>query len=575
MISRRKFIEALALGGGAMALGRSMSSADAADLLYDPSPFGNLSLLQIGDMHAQLAPTHYRAASSNIGLGLEANQPPFLVAEHLLERYRVVPNSRRAHLLSPGNFAEMASLFGPTGGYAHLATVIKNLRASRPESLLLDCGDSFQGSGPALWSRASDMVAATRLLGVDAMTAAGELSLGDNRLAEIFLDELRGRTAFLGYNIPASHGAAWSAQPYTFYFVAGVPVGLIGQAFLHAESFAERTAFPERPVGVDELKLQETVDTVKAKGARLVVLLSQAGLAADMKIAARIQGVDVILSGRSHDPLPEPIVIGNAAGRTLISSVGGYGKFVGVLDLDVREGVLRDYRYRLIPIFSRVIPPDREMEVLVAKYSAPFAKAIDVKLADNEALLYRRGNFGSTTDQLLLDAMRATRHAEIAFTPGYRWGSTILPGEPITVGRLLEQTAKWDSGMRVETLSGAAIRQRLEDSLDEVFNPDPYQRSGEDVVRVSGLNYRCDLSSAKGRRVREVVVGDKPLRDTGRYRTASWGLPGSVPTENEPIWTAVAEYLKHIGTVRARDVMKPLVEGAHANRGMFDPRTGL
>lgn len=571
MISRRSFLEYLALAGGAAALQQAIPSAHAAtERIYDPQRFGNLSLLQIGDTHAQLTPTYYREAAVNIGLGAEANQPPFLVAEHLLERYRVVPQTLRAHALSPGHFEELAGIYGPTGGYAYLATVIKQLRASRPDSLLLDCGDSFQGSGPALWSRASDMVAATRLLGVDAMSGGGEYSLGADRLAEIFLGELRGKTAFLAHNAPEDRAARQAARPYAVYFLAGVPVGVIGHAFPYGELFGERAAHPEWAIGVDEAQLQLTVQAVRAKGVRLVVLISQAGLAADIKLASRVRGIDVIFSGRSHDPLPEPIVVPNASGRTLVSSVGAYGKFCGVLDLELKDGSLRDYRFHLIPIFSNLIAPDPEMDALIRKYRVPFGRQLDIKLADNEALLYRRGNFCSSTDQLILNAMLAARDAQIAFTPGYRWGTTILPGQTITVERLLEQTAVWDSGMRVETLSGQAIRQRLEGWLEDAFNPDPYLRSGEDMVRAAGLSYRCNPAAAYGSRVREVQVRGKPLLDRGSYRAVSWGLPGSVPSENEPIWTVVADYLKQIKTVRPLVLSKPLVDGIEGNRGFFE-----
>lgn len=571
MISRRSFLEYLALAGGAAALQRSIPAANAAtERIYDPQRFGNLSLLQIGDTHAQLTPTHYREAAVNIGLGAEANKPPFLVAEHLLERYRVIPETLRAHALSPGHFAELAGIYGPTGGYAYLATVIKQLRTSRPDSLLLDCGDSFQGSGPALWSRASDMVAATRLLGVDAMSGGGEYSLGADRLAEIFLGELHGKTAFLAHNAPEDPAARQAARPYAVYFLAGVPVGVIGHAFPYGERFGERTAHPEWAIGVDEAQLQSAVDAVRAKGVRLVVLISQAGLAADIKLASRVQGIDVVFSGRSHDPLPEPIVVPNASGRTLITSVGAYGKFCGVLDLELKDGSLRDFRFNLIPIFANLIAPDLEMDALIRKYRVPFGRQLDTKLADSETLLYRRGNFCSSTDQLILNAMLAARDAQIAFTPGYRWGTTILPGETITVERLLEQTAVWDSGMRVETLSGQAIRQRLEGWLEDAFNPDPYLRSGEDMVRAAGLSYRCDPAAAYGSRVREVRVRGKPLLDRGSYRTVSWGLPGSVPSENEPIWTVVADYLKQIKTVRPQVLSKPVVEGIEGNRGFFE-----
>lgn len=570
MIERRRFLELLALAGAAGACRGLVSPAQAADQGYGPGRFGNLSLFQIGDTHAQLAPTYYRQASANIGLGAEADQPPFLVGEHVLEHYRIIPNSLPAYLLSSLNFPGLAEIYGRSGGYAHLATVIKRLRESRPDSLLFDCGNSLQGTGPALWSRASDMVAATRLLGVDAMSGSAEFALGAERLREIFGHELHGRTAFLAQGGRDEAGLALPARPFAVYFLAGVPVGVIGQAFPPAGPTDGSPAPDDWQRGVDEARLQATVDAVRGKGARLVVLLSQAGLAADLKLASRVRGIDVVFSGRSHDPLPEPVEVSNPGGRTLVTSVGAYGKFVGVLDLDLHDGRLRDYRFRLVPVLAKLVPPDPEMDALIAKYRAPFARELDVKLADNEALLYRRGNFSSSTDQLLLNAMLAARDVEIAFTPGYRWGTTIMPGEPITVERLLEQTAQWDSGMRLEVLSGREIRQRLEGWLDAVFNPDPYLRSGDDMVRAGGLRYRCNPAAARGSRVGEVLVRGKPLIDSGKYPTASWGLAGTTEPENEPVWTVVADYLKQLGTVRPFAPSGPIIDGVDRNRGLFE-----
>ena len=571
MISRRTFLEMLAVAGGAAALRGSISSAEAAaEMMYDPPRFGNLSLLQIGDTHAQLLPTFYRETSFYPGLNDEENRPPFLTGEFFLEYYGILPDTLKAHAHSALNFPNLAELYGRTGGYAHLATAVKRLRSSRPDSLLLDCGDSFQGSGTALWTRAADMVQATRLLGVDAMTGDDEFSLGSERLKEIFSKELHGQTAFLAHNVQSDSGFVAPVRPYAIYFVGGVPVGVIGQTSPHVRQFDAKAVLGDWRFGIDEERLQLTVDSVRARGAKLIVLLSHAGLAVDLKLASRIRGIDVIFTGQSHDALPEPLVVKSGTARTLVSSVGAYGKFCGVLDLDVRNGRLREHSFRLIPIFSNMVPADPAMTELITKVRAPFMQQLDVKLADNEALLYRRGAFFSSFDQLILDAMMATSDVDVAFTPGVRWGTTILPNEAVTVERLLEQMVLLDAGVSVELMSGKAIRENLETWLDEVFNRDPYLRSGEDMVRVGGMTYRADLKAARGGRIKEIRLRGKVLSETANYRTASWGMNGSSSTASKAFWPLFADYLRQLGTVRNIAVVRPVIDGLAGNRGVFE-----
>ena len=565
MMNRRAFLELLAVAGSAGVLRASIGAAEAsANLMLDPPRFGNLSLLQIGDTHGQLTPAYYREPAVHLGLGQEADSPPYLTGEYLLEHYRVMPGSLQAHALTHLNFAGLAEVYGKSGGYAHLATVIKSLRASRPDSLLLDCGDSLYGSALSHWLGADDMVAATRMLGVDAITGAGEFALGRERLKEIFSRDLHGQTAFVAQVHADDAGLLTPARPYVIYFIGGVPVGVIGQAAWPSDG--------AKAGDISEETLRATVSEVRSRGARLVVLLSHAGLAVDMKLASRVPGIDVVLSGGGESPLPEPIVVRNGSGRTLISSVGAYGKFCGVLDLDLRNGRLRDYRFRLIPVFANLVKADPEMDALIAHYRAPFSRQLSSKLADNEMLLYRRGNFYSTTDELIMTAMREATDADIAFVPGLRSGTTLVPGEPITLECLLQQMLH-SSAIQTSSLSGKDIRERLEGWLDEVFNLDPYLRSGRDMVRVAGLRYRCHPGKPKGSRISDIWVRDKLIIDTAEYRTVHWGVmtPPSPPaTATTPAWTTVAEYLRRIKTVKPFVSQSPLLEGVASNRGYFD-----
>lgn len=570
MTSRREFLQMLSVAAGVSSgLAIPRRAEAAAQMMYDPPRFGNLSLLQIGDTHGQVLPAHVREASIHMGVGEYANQPPFLVGESFFEHYRVMPQTLRAHAHGAAYFADLAEIYGPTGGYAHLATALKYLRASRPDSLLLDCGDSWQGSGLALWSGGRALVEATRELGVDAMTGDWEFALGAERLREYFGGMLHGRTAFLGHNV---HGADDSFRtptvPYTIFFVGGTPVGVIGEAYPHGGTADSRNFGRSLRFGVDEQHLQDMVDTVRARGARVVVLLSHAGLPADLKLASRVRGIDVVLSGHSHDALPEPMLVGGRRGKTLVCSVGAHGKFVGVLDLDVRDGRLRDYRFRLIPIFSRMLPADPAMAALIERAREPFRADFERPVAVSEGLLFRRDNFMGSFDQVVLEALLAARDAEIAFAPGFRWGTTILPGQTISFEQVLDPLAVPDAGIRVETLSGREIRDRLESWLDDVFNPDPYEQTGDDMVRALGLRYACDPAAALGRRIGDVQVRGKPLDAEARYRVVSWGLRSPAPVENVPVWQVVFDYLRQVGRVKPVRREMPLVAGAQGNFGV-------
>lgn len=563
-------MQMLAVAGGASVCATAFRSAEAAaEMMYDPPRFGNLSLLQIGDTHGQMMPAHVRETSFHMGVGDRANQPPYLVGEYFCEHYRVMPQTMRAYAHSHLYFENLAAVFGPTGGYAHLATVLKRLRASRPDSLLMDCGDSWMGSGLALWTRGQALVDATRELAVDAMTGDWEYALGVDRLRDIFSGTLHGRTAFLGQNVRSVDGTVKSpARPYTIFFVGGTPVGVIGQAYPHVGSAEGRGFGRGLGFGIDEARLQETVDSVRARGVRLVVLLSHAGLLADVKLAGRVGGIDIVLSGHSHDALPEPIIVRAPRGRTLVTSVGAHGKFVGVLDLDLREGRLRDYRFRLIPIFSRLLPADPSMASLIEKARQPFEAEFSKPVVVSEALLYRRDNFMGSFDQIVLQSLLAARDAEIAFGPGFRWGASILPGEAIRFEQILDQLAIPDAGVRVERMSGSAIRERLESWLDAVFNSDPYQQSGDDMVRSLGLTYACDPAAARGQRVTDVRIGNRPLDSGATYRVVSWGLKSETPPENVPVWQIVVDYLRQTGAVKLMRRQMPVVAGIEGNRGV-------
>jgi len=533
-LRRRAFLRLLALAAAAGASLRPGSEAQAADELYEVPTFGNVSLLHITDVHAQLLPLHFREPSVNIGDG----RPPHLVGESFLRRYGIAAGSAMAHAFTSLDFESAARRYGATGGYAHIATLVKRLRAARPHALLLDGGDSWQGSATALWTAGADMIGAQRRLGVDYMTAHWEFTYGARRVAEAVAKEIA-PIQFLAQNVRTVDFEDPVFTPYALREVNGVPIAIIGQAFPYTPVAHPRVRFPDWTFGIRERELQQRVDEVRGKGARAVILLSHNGMDVDLKLAGRVRGIDAILGGHTHDGVPAPVLIG----KTLVTNAGSHGKFVAVLDLDVGKGGVRDYRYRLLPVFSRLLPADAEMARYIDEVRAPFASKLAEPLARTEGLLYRRGNFNGSFDELILRALIAEKDAEIAFSPGFRWGSTLLPGDAITLEDLMAQTAITYPEATLRELTGAEIKALLEDVADNLFNADPYLQQGGDMVRVGGMTYAIAPRKTIGSRISDLRAGGKPMDAGHRYKVAGWAPLGEA--SGEPVWELTARYLRH------------------------------
>jgi len=569
-MTRREFVRVLA---SAVAAGFAIDArrADAAaDAVYDPPRFGNVSLLHISDCHAQLRPVHYREPSVNIGLGAAANRPPHLVGERLLRHYGVARGTREAHALTHLDFARAAATYGRVGGFAHLATLVKRLRASRPGALLLDAGDTWHGSATALWTRGQDMVDATRALGVDVMTGHWEFTYGADRVREIVERDLKGHVEFVAHNVRTLDFGDAVFPPYALREVNGVAVAVIGQAFPYTPIANPRDLIPEWTFGIQEAHLQTVVDEVRGRGARAVVLLSHNGTDVDVKLASRVRGLDAILGGHTHDGLPRPIVVTNGGSRTLVTNAGASGKFLALLDFDVREAGVVGYRYRLLPVFANLLPADTEMEALIARLRAPWESRLAEPLAVTEGLLYRRGNFSGTWDQLLVDALMAVKGAEVALSPGFRWGSTLLPGQTITLEDVMSQTALTYPQTTLTDISGEALKRVLEDVCDNLFHPDPYYQQGGDMVRVGGLTYTCEPTAPAGRRISDLRIGGKPIAPSRACRVASWA-PVSAEARaagGEPMWDVVARYLRDRKTVPPLTPNVPALKGVTGNAGL-------
>ena len=566
-MNRREFLQMLAVASaGGMVLSTPAQAARAAEALYEVPSFGNVHLLHFTDCHAQLKPIYFREPNVNLGLGSQFGKPPHLVGEALLKHFRLQPHSRDAHAFTHLDFAQAAQTYGTVGGFAHLATLVKRLKTDRPGALLLDGGDTWQGSATALWTRGQDMVDAAKLLGVDIMTGHWEFTLGAERVKQIVDKEFKGAIQFLAQNIKTADFGDPVFEPFTIRTMNGIAVAIIGQAFPYTPIANPRHLVSEWTFGIQEQNMQATVDAARAKGAQAVVLLSHNGMDVDLKMAARVTGIDAILGGHTHDGVPAPVIVSNASGKTLVTNAGSNGKFLGVLDFDVRHGKVSDFRYKLLPIFSNLLPADAAMTALIANVRAPFEAMLAQKLAISEGLLYRRGNFNGTLDQLILDGLMAEKNAEIAFSPGFRWGTSLLPGQAITMEHLMDQTAITYPYTSVTPMTGETIKTILEDVADNLFNPDPYYQQGGDMVRVGGLHYTIAPRAKAGQRISDLRLGGKLLDADKQYRVAGWA-PVAEGASGEPIWDLMARYLQSQKVVTARVLNLPTIKGVAGNPG--------
>jgi sulfur-oxidizing protein SoxB len=568
-MNRREFLQVLAAASAAgMALDSPrLLAAEGGGPVYELTPFGNVHLLHFTDCHAQLLPIYFREPSVNFGVGQASGKPPHLVGEQLLRAFGVKPGSPAAHAFTHLDFEQAARTYGKVGGFSHLATLVQRLRASRPGALLLDGGDTWQGSATALWTRGQDMVDAGKLLGVDMMCGHWEFTLGHQRVRQIVDNDLKGKIEFLAQNVKTTDFGDAVFSPFALREMNGVMVAVIGQAFPYTPIANPRWLVPDWSFGIQEMELQKTVDEVRAKGARVVVLLSHNGMDVDLKLAGRITGIDAILGGHTHDGLPQPAMVRNAGGQTLVTNAGSNGKFLGVLDFAVRDGTVTDFRYKLLPVFSQLLPADPAMAALIERVRAPHKTRLEEKLAVSEGLLYRRGNFNGPWDQLILDALMAVKDAEIAFSPGFRWGTSILPGQAITLEHLMDQTAITYPQSTLAEMSGEQIKNILEDVGDNSFNPDPYYQQGGDMVRVGGMTYACNPAAVIGSRIQDMRLRGKPIEAGKKYKVAGWA-PVAAGASGEPIWDVVAPWLRDKKTIAPRKLNSPELLGLAGDPGI-------
>jgi sulfur-oxidizing protein SoxB len=551
MISRREFLMA-AVAAGAITSGSGFGQwarlaaqqALREDDILSFKPLGNVTLVHLTDIHAQLMPVYFREPSINLGVGEVNGLPPHVTGEDFLKLYNLAPGSPEAYALTSVDFDALSQAYGRMGGVDRIATVLKSIRAEREDNtLFLDGGDTWQGSYTSLKTGGADMIEVMNALQPDAMTGHWEFTYGADKVKEM-VEALP--FPFLGGNIRDTEWDEAVFEAYRIYERGGVRIGVIGQAFPYTPVANPRWMMPTWSFGIREEEVQANVDAVRAEGADVVVLLSHNGFDVDRKLAGRVAGIDVILTGHTHDALPEPVKVG----KTLIIASGSNGKFLSRLDLDVQDGEVKDFRYRLIPIFSDAITPDADMSALVEKVRAPYAGELARELATTETLLYRRGNFNGTFDDMICEALIEQRDAQISLSPGFRWGTSVPAGSAITVEDLHNATSMTYPAAYRSEMSGALIKEILEDVGDNLFNADPYYQQGGDMVRIGGMAYAIDPNETIGNRISDMTLlaDGSPIEADKSYVVAGWASVNE-GTEGPAIWDVVEDHLKERKTV--------------------------
>jgi sulfur-oxidizing protein SoxB len=578
-MNRREFLQVFSAAAVAGLVPKRFARAAEADDLYGIGRFGNARVLHMTDTHAQLNPVHFREPSVNIGIAAMTGRPPHVVGDAFLKHFGIAPNTRAAHAFTCLDYADAAHQFGKLGGFAHLKTLIDRLRADAPGAILLDGGDLWQGSGLADALRGGDMVEAANLLGIEAMASHWEFTYGEERLRENlknFKGEFLAQNVFLTEEAAFNDKPAFDAasgrvfKPAMVREIGGYRIGIIGQAFPYVPVAHPKRFTPDWTFGIRDADMQKLVDDLRQKEkVDAVLLLSHNGMDVDLKLASRVSGIDVILGGHTHDAVPQPLIVSNPGGKTLVTNAGSSGKFLGVLDVELGKGAVKDVRYRLLPVYSSLLPLDPTMQSLIERLRQPYAQKYNETLAVAGDLLYRRGNFNGPMDQIICDCLREELDAELALSPGFRWGNTLLPGEPVTMEDVLSETAMTYPQVYVQEMSGAQIKDVMEDICDNLFNPDPYYQQGGDMVRVGGMDYACAPNERIGRRISDMTLdGGKPLEPGKTYKVAGWASVN--PQDGKTVSDIFAGWLRRQKTLHPTRLNRVALKGLGNNPGLAD-----
>ncbi|QKE28011.1 sulfur oxidation protein, thiosulfate hydrolase [Arcobacter acticola] len=585
-LSRREFVYMMAVLGAAPVFANSHTRmTDTTNKLedyYKLKPFGNARFLHMTDSHAQLLPVYFREPSVNLGFYGNFGKPPHIVGEKLLDYYGIKGNKRLEYAYSCVNFEEHAKVMGRTGGFAQIKTVVDYLRDSfgKDKTLMLDGGDTWQGSATALYTRGKDMVGAMNLLGVDVAVGHWEFTYK----AEEVLENVKALNAeFLAQNVFVKETSMMNGieafdedtghafKPYTIKKMGNARVAIIGQAFPYTTIANPQRFIPDWTFGIKEDSMQEIVDMIReTEKPDAVIVLSHNGFDTDKKMAEVCTGIDFIMGGHTHDGVPEAVPVKNPDGTTYVCNAGSNGKFLNVLDLDIQNGKIKDFKFTLLPIFSDLIPEDKDMKKYIEDQRLPFLKELTREIATTEMTLFRRGNFNGSWDQIICDALLEVKEAQISLSPGFRWGTSVMPGQAITFDDLMTQTAMTYPETYARDMSGTDIKLILEDVADNLFNEDPFYQQGGDMVRTGGISYKINPKSKMGERITDIVLTKTGMKIEANksYKVAGWSTVGA-QSEGEPVWETVETYLKNVKHISKLKVDTPDIIGVAGNPGII------
>ncbi len=630
-IDRRTFLKLMGLGafGGATAsalpwlMENAKAAAKSAEEYYSFPMQGDFRILHTTDVHGQLLPVYFREPNVNLGVGDAYGRPPHLVGKKMLDAMGLPEEGREAYAFTYLNFFDYAKKYGRMGGYANIKTLVEKLRkqaGGRDNTVLLDGGDLWQGSGTSLWTRGVDMVEASNLLGVDAMVGHWEFTYGEE---EVLANVALFKGDFIGQNVRVKEDSlfgddyakmvekfdgrglfdedvGYAFQPYVMKKLNGRRVAIVGQAFPRTANANPPEFFPDWSFGLREDDMKDLVKKIREdEKPDAVVLLTHNGMDVDIKMAERVPGLNAVFGGHTHDAVPKPLEVKNVEGHTcLVTNAGCSGKYVGAMDFGFEDGKLKKTEYKLFPVFTEMLPADKEMEAYItqmrskkyddkivesrakdkmfnkARVGKSFDEILTEKLAIADRTLYRRGNFMGTWDQVLCNALREEHGAHVAMSAGVRWGTSTLKGDWITMEDVMTQTSTTYSETYVTEMKGSQLLNTLEQVADNLFDPDPYLQSGGDMVRVGGMDYTIDPTKKLGERISDARLdnGEK-IEPDKTYKVAGWAVVNRTP-EGRLMFDVVRDYIiknkDKDNVLHLAKINHPKLVGVKDNPGLAD-----
>ncbi|MFV2004277.1 MAG: thiosulfohydrolase SoxB [Gammaproteobacteria bacterium] len=600
-----------------------VDTAKLTDDFYDLPMKGNVRILHTTDFHGQLQPVYFREPNVNLGVGDAYGRPPHLVGNKLLEAMNLKPDTLQSYAYTYLDFENAAKKYGKMGGFPQMKTLLDRLRkqaGGQQNTVTLDGGDLWQGSATSLWTRGVDMVEASNILGIDVMVGHWEFTYREN---EVLSNVALFKGDFIGQNVRVKEDSlmddgyaklvetfdgrglydedvGYAFQPYVIKEINGAKICIVGQAFPRTGNANPPEFFPDWSFGLREDDMIELVKQIREEEKPdAVVLLSHNGMDVDIKMAERVPGLNVVFGGHTHDGVPQPIKVKNIEGHDCwVTNAGSNGKFLGVMDFDIADGKIKSMNYNMLPIISDVLPADKEMQAYIdqmrstkydeniiesrvkekyfneSRLGKTFAEILDEKLAIADRLLYRRGNFMGTWDQILCNALREEYSADIAMSAGVRWGTTTLKGDWITMEDVMTQCSLTYGETYVTEMTGQNLLNILEQVADNLFDPDPYLQSGGDMVRVGGMDYTIDPSKALYERITDARLDNGHLIEADKkYKIAGWAQVNRTP-DGRLMWDVVHDYIiKNRGkdnVLKLPKINHPKLLGVSTNPGIAD-----